>query len=176
MRNTNGVRRFCARNSNITHISTALFLSSTALYYYPLCICYCAFCWWNCHWVEQVTIHSVLIRYFISAIMQSIGMAIFTRLTLSLESTPQFSPSTSSQPLCLCPACSCSYHISLCQLTTLTIRNSLSLSRITYLFHKSFPPLHFAWVVEDAKCIVVTRVCLSVCPRPYAHTNARTRM
>jgi len=32
-------------------------------------------------------------------------------------------------PLCLCPACSCSYHIfSLCQLNTLTIHNSLSLS------------------------------------------------
>ena len=30
--------------------------------------------------------------------------------------------------LCLCPACSCSYHISLCQLTTLTIHNSVSLS------------------------------------------------
>ena len=35
----------------------------------------------------------------------------------------------SFQPLCLCPACSISYHIfSLCQLTTLTIHNSLSLS------------------------------------------------
>ena len=30
---------------------------------------------------------------------------------------------------CLCPACSCSYHVfSLCQLTTLTLHNSLSLS------------------------------------------------
>ena len=39
--------------------------------------------------------------------------------------------------LCLCPACSCSYHIySLCQLTTLTIHNSLFHSRLkTYLFH-----------------------------------------
>ena len=38
--------------------------------------------------------------------------------------------------------------------------------------------LHFAWVVDDAKCIVVTRVCvrLSVCPRPHAHIIARTRM
>jgi len=40
--------------------------------------------------------------------------------------------------------------------------------------------LHFAWVVDNEKCIVVTRVCvcvcLSVCPRPYAHTIARTRM
>ena len=36
---------------------------------------------------------------------------------------------TSFQSLCLCPACSCSYHISsLCQLTTLTIHNSLFLS------------------------------------------------
>ena len=34
--------------------------------------------------------------------------------------------------------------------------------------------------IDDAKCIVVARVCLSVClavcPRPYAHTTARTRM
>jgi len=32
--------------------------------------------------------------------------------------------------------------------------------------------LHFAWVVDDAKCIVVTRVCvyLCVCPRPHAYT------
>jgi len=26
------------------------------------------------------------------------------------------------------------------------------------------------------KCIVVTRVCVFVCPRPHAHTIARTRM
>jgi len=40
--------------------------------------------------------------------------------------------------------------------------------------------LHFAWVVHDAKCIVVMRVCVSmcvsVCPRPYGHTTAPTRM
>ena len=42
--------------------------------------------------------------------------------------------------------------------------------------------LHFAWVVDDAKCIVVTRVCVSVCvfvsvcPRPHAYTIARTRI
>jgi len=40
--------------------------------------------------------------------------------------------------------------------------------------------LHFVWVVDDAKCIVVTRVCVCVCVcvclRPYAHTIARTRM
>ena len=48
--------------------------------------------------------------------------------------------------------------------------------------------LHFAWVVDDAKCIVVTlvcvcvcvcvclSVCLSDCPRSYARTTARTRM
>ena len=34
---------------------------------------------------------------------------------------------------------------------------------------------HFAWVVDDAKCIVVTAVCvlyvcLSVCPSPHSHT------
>jgi len=36
--------------------------------------------------------------------------------------------------------------------------------------------LHCAWVVDDAKCIVVTSVCLCVCLRPYAHTTAQTRM
>jgi len=42
--------------------------------------------------------------------------------------------------------------------------------------------LHFACVIDDAKCIVVTRVCVSVCPsvrtggRTDAHTTARTRM
>jgi len=51
------------------------------------------------------------------------------RLALSLESTSQFFPSASFHPLRLCPARSCSYHIfSLCQLTTLTIHNSRSLS------------------------------------------------
>jgi len=52
------------------------------------------------------------------------------------------------------------------------------------IFAGSYCFLHFAWVVHDAKCIVVTRVCvcvcvyvcLSVCPRPYAHTTAWTRM
>ena len=45
--------------------------------------------------------------------------------------------------------------------------------------------LHFAWVVDNAKCIVVTLVCVCVCvcvwcvcvcPRPYVHTIARTRV
>ena len=40
--------------------------------------------------------------------------------------------------------------------------------------------LHFAWVVDDAKCayrpILVTRVCVSASPRPHAHTTVRTRM
>ena len=38
--------------------------------------------------------------------------------------------------------------------------------------------LHFAWVVDDAKCIVFTRicVCLSVCLQLHAYTIARTRM
>jgi len=35
--------------------------------------------------------------------------------------------------------------------------------------------LHFAWVVDDAKCIVVTRVCVSVClsavVRPHYYTD-----
>jgi len=45
---------------------------------------------------------------------------------------------------------------------------------ILRLFSSSL--LHFAWVVDDAKCLVVTRVCVYVCPRPYVHTSARTRM
>jgi len=38
--------------------------------------------------------------------------------------------------------------------------------------------LHFAWVVDDAKCILVTRVCVcvSVCPSPDVNTTARTLM
>jgi len=38
--------------------------------------------------------------------------------------------------------------------------------------------LHFACVIDNAKCIVVTWVCVcvSVCPWPHAHTTARTRM
>ena len=48
---------------------------------------------------------------------------------MCLESTSLFSPSTLFQSLCLWLAYSCSYHIfSLCQLTTLTNRNSVSLS------------------------------------------------
>jgi len=40
--------------------------------------------------------------------------------------------------------------------------------------------LHFAWVVDHEKCIVVTRICVSVSlrvyPQPHAYTIARTRM
>jgi len=40
--------------------------------------------------------------------------------------------------------------------------------------------LHFARVVDDVKCIVVTRgcvsVCVCICPRPHAYTIARARM
>ena len=36
--------------------------------------------------------------------------------------------------------------------------------------------LHFARVVDYAKCILVTRVCVSACPSPHAHATARTRM
>ena len=49
--------------------------------------------------------------------------------------------------------------------------------------------LHFAGIIDDTKCIVYCAcvclcvcvsvcvcVCQSVCPRPYAHTIARTRM
>jgi len=43
-----------------------------------------------------------------------------------------------------------------------------------------FVCLHFAWVVDDAKCMLVMRVCLSaclsVCLSLHFHTTARTRM
>jgi len=30
--------------------------------------------------------------------------------------------------------------------------------------------------IDDAKCVLVTRACVSVCPSPHSHTAARTRM
>jgi len=39
---------------------------------------------------------------------------------------------------------------------------------------KALRSLHLAWVVHDAKCIVVTGVCVSV-RGPHAYTIARTR-
>jgi len=48
--------------------------------------------------------------------------------TLSVESTACFSPSTSSESLCLWLTCSCTYHIIfLCCLTTLVIHVSFTL-------------------------------------------------
>jgi len=36
--------------------------------------------------------------------------------------------------------------------------------------------LHFAWGIAEAKCILVTAVCvcLSVCPSPHSHTTGQT--
>jgi len=36
--------------------------------------------------------------------------------------------------------------------------------------------LHFAWGTAEAKCILATAVCASVCPSPHSHTTARTWM
>jgi len=36
--------------------------------------------------------------------------------------------------------------------------------------------LHFAWGVAEEKCILVTVVCVSVCPSPHSHTTARSRI
>jgi len=36
--------------------------------------------------------------------------------------------------------------------------------------------LYFTWFVPDAKCVLVKRICVSVCPLPHAHSTARTRM
>jgi len=42
--------------------------------------------------------------------------------------------------------------------------------------------LYFAWVADDAKCILVTRVylcvsvCVSACSSPHYHTTARTQI
>lgn len=37
-----------------------------------------------------------------------------------------------------------------------------------------FGLLHFVWVVDDAKCVLVTHAC--VCPLPHPHTTAWTQM
>jgi len=47
---------------------------------------------------------------------------------------------------------------------------------VKFLTYRNDGCLHFAWVIDHEKCIVVTRVCVSVCPRPHAYTIARTRM
>ena len=36
--------------------------------------------------------------------------------------------------------------------------------------------LHFAWGVAEAKRILVTAICVSVCSSPHSHTTARNRM
>jgi len=38
----------------------------------------------------------------------------------------------------------------------------------------NFILLHFTWGVAEAKCILVTAVCVSVCPVPHSHTTVRT--
>ena len=53
----------------------------------------------------------------------------------------------------------------------LALQSNCTRSKIVFLTHVCLVlllgmiSLHFAWVVDDAKCIVVTRVCVSVCPR-----------
>ena len=64
--------------------------------------------------------------------------------------------------------------------------NLICCSQIFFQYRTALPSvvwlLHFAWVEDHEKCIVVTHVCVSVClsvcvsPRPHAHTIARTRM
>jgi len=47
----------------------------------------------------------------------------------------------------------------------LTSKTRKSFRKFAIIYHKKFTnsSLQFAWVVEDAKCTVVTRVCLPVC-------------
>jgi len=52
------------------------------------------------------------------------------------------------------------------QETRLTTMMILSVKLVTILM----------WVVNDAKCVLVTRVCLCVCLQPHSHTTARTQM
>jgi len=78
-------------------------------------------------------------------------------LTMSLESTSQFSPSTSFQSLCLWLAFSCCYDIfSLCQLTTLTIHNSLSVS----LPVQNLPLLQIFPTIDSLPASGLTPQCL----------------
>jgi len=72
----------------------------------------------------------------------------------------------------------------LCNQLDVERHNQLIADKVASLARSICLSLHFTSVVDDAKCIVVTRVCVSVClsvclcgcPRPYAHTTARTRM
>jgi len=41
--------------------------------------------------------------------------------------------------------------------------DSINFIWFDYTWEMSGILLHFAWVIDDAKCIVVTRVCVSVC-------------
>jgi len=63
---------------------------------------------------------------------------------------------------------------------TTSVHPALAYGTIELLNNRLSGFLRFAWVVDDAKCIVVTRVCvcvcLCVCPRSHAYTIARTRM
>jgi len=49
------------------------------------------------------------------------------------------------------------------------LSNNSKVEKVLFAFTRCpFISLHFAWVVDDAKCIVVTRVGVSVCPSATA--------
>jgi len=50
------------------------------------------------------------------------------------------------------------------------------LSGLDVQFLPSCILLHFAWGAAEAKCILVTAVCVSVCPSPHSRITARTRV
>jgi len=49
------------------------------------------------------------------------------------------------------------------------LSNNSKVEKVLFAFTRCpFISLHFSWVVDDAKCIVVTRVCVSACPSAAA--------
>ena len=57
----------------------------------------------------------------------------------------------------------------------LYVDHSFGLASVAYGL-PDFVLSHFTWGIAEAKCILVTAVCVSVCPSPHSHTTAWTRM
>jgi len=74
---------------------------------------------------------------------------------------------TNQRPFCLVPVNAISHLSTLLPLLVLKYHQSITILGITL---GSMLSLHFAWVINDAKCIAVTSVCVCVCVCLYAAT------
>jgi len=74
------------------------------------------------------------------------------------------------------------FHVSFCKVLTKRESNdrwsSVQIVYITLRVQKlyEFKLLHFARGVAEARCILVTAVCVSDCPSLHSHITARTRI